>query len=917
MQTVFIILMENQNLSSFNTSTAPYEMGTLVPAGALATQYYDPPNSHPSEPNYVWLEAGGNEGLTTDNDPSVSNSTATTQHLATYLTQAGLSWREYAENITGTDCPLVSNENSLDSTSTSANYYARHLPFVFFQDLTDDESSTSATCIANIRPYSQLATDLANGTVARYNFITPNGTDDMHDSDIPTGDAWLAQNVPAILNSSAFKNNGVLIITFDEGIDSGSDGDGPIPMFVLSPLAKTNYTNSIFYDHSSTLLTLQEIFGVGPCLQNACTATDLSDLFLPGAIPPLPTEAGQSINFGALSNQTLGTGPFTLNATASSGLPVSFASTTPAVCAVSGTSMTLTAVGTCTIQATQPGNGTYLAATPVDQSFDVLEGSTGSQSQTITFGALPNEAMGSGPFTLSATASSGLAVSFASTTTSVCTVSAASVTLVAVGTCTIQATQAGNGTYVAATPVNQSFQVIPEGETVVELASGTSYTVPANWNSSNNTIEVIGGGGGGSYSPSSSIAAAGGGGGAYSKATNVTLTPGSTITYQVGAGGAGGTSGSPAGGTGGDTYFCNATTNCTSITGSAVVAGAKGGSGGPTSSASAPGGAASGGYPSSGVLYSGGASGAGNNGPNPDGGPGGGGAAGPNGPGGAGGSNESGTAGGGGGGGNGNGGAGQPPSADVGGGAGGWNNLGSGSGALGVGAANGGNGSYGGGGGGAGGGGAGGAPPYGGSGGNGGNGTEWDSAHGSGGGGGGGAGASANGAGGACGLYGGGAGGAGDDYSGNGPAGCQGIIVLTYMSSQGTQEQTITFGALSNEVLGTAPFTVSATASSGLAVSFASTTTSVCTVSGATVTLVAVGTCTIQATQAGNATYAAATPVNQSFQVTQGSQTITFGALSNEAMGTAPFTVSATASSGLAVSFASTTTSVCTVSGAT
>ena len=66
---------------------------------------------------------------------------------------------------------------------------------------------------------------------------------------------------------------------------------------------------------------------------------------------------------------------------------------------------------------------------------------------------------------------------------------------------------------------------------------------------------------------------------------------------------------------------------------------------------------------------------------------------------------------------------------------------------------------------------------------------------------------------------------------------------------------------------------MSATASSGLAVSFASTTTSVCTVSGTTVTLVAVGTCTIQATQAGNANYAAATPVNQSFQVTQGSQT--------------------------------------------
>jgi hypothetical protein len=68
-------------------------------------------------------------------------------------------------------------------------------------------------------------------------------------------------------------------------------------------------------------------------------------------------------------------------------------------------------------------------------------------------------------------------------------------------------------------------------------------------------------------------------------------------------------------------------------------------------------------------------------------------------------------------------------------------------------------------------------------------------------------------------------------------------------------------------VLGNAPFTLTATASSSLAVSFASTTTSVCTVSGTTATLVALGTCTIQATQSGNATYTTATPVSQSFQV--------------------------------------------------
>jgi hypothetical protein len=80
--------------------------------------------------------------------------------------------------------------------------------------------------------------------------------------------------------------------------------------------------------------------------------------------------------------------------------------------------------------------------------------------------------------------------------------------------------------------------------------------------------------------------------------------------------------------------------------------------------------------------------------------------------------------------------------------------------------------------------------------------------------------------------------------------------------------QTIAFGALSNQLLGSAPFKVSATASSGLTVSFNSQTKNVCTVSGTTVTLVASGTCTIQATQAGNTNWAAAAPVNQGFQVT-------------------------------------------------
>ena len=90
--------------------------------------------------------------------------------------------------------------------------------------------------------------------------------------------------------------------------------------------------------------------------------------------------------------------------------------------------------------------------------------------------------------------------------------------------------------------------------------------------------------------------------------------------------------------------------------------------------------------------------------------------------------------------------------------------------------------------------------------------------------------------------------------------------------------QSITFNPLSNQVYGTAPFLIGATASSSLPVSFASQTMSVCTVSNVTVTLVSTGKCTLQATQGGNATYSAATPVKQSFQVTQAQPGLAIGA---------------------------------------
>ncbi len=270
--TVFIILMENHNWSTIKGSNdAPYINNTLLPIASYTDAYYNPPGIHPSEPNYLWLEAGTGFGITNDKLPAI-NHQSTTAHFVTLLKNAGVTWKTYQENITGTTCP----------TADAYPYAPKHNPFVFFDDVIN------AGCTVTMRPFTELAGDLTNHTTAHYNFITPNLINDMHDSAAPLnnpvkqGDTWLSQNVPAILNSTAYQNNGLVLITWDEG----TSGDGPIGMIVLSPLAKGGgHHNAIRYTHSSTLRTLQKIFNVGPLLGGAATAIDLSDLFVLNAIP--------------------------------------------------------------------------------------------------------------------------------------------------------------------------------------------------------------------------------------------------------------------------------------------------------------------------------------------------------------------------------------------------------------------------------------------------------------------------------------------------------------------------------------------------------------------------------------------------------------------------------------------------------
>ena len=165
-------------------------------------------------------------------------------------------------------------------------------------------------------------------------------------------------------------------------------------------------------------------------------------------------KSDQLITFNALPSKKISDGDFALTAIASSGLTVTYTSDNPSVATISGTIVVMTGMGTTTITASQPGGTMYNPAPPVSQTLTVVKG-----DQTITFNALPVKVPGDPDFTLNATASSGLAVSYTSSNGAVATVSGNTVTIHGTGSTTLTASQAGDTNYNAAPSVAQTLSV--------------------------------------------------------------------------------------------------------------------------------------------------------------------------------------------------------------------------------------------------------------------------------------------------------------------------------------------------------------------------------------------------------------------------------------------------------------------------
>ena len=227
-------------------------------------------------------------------------------------------------------------------------------------------------------------------------------------------------------------------------------------------------TGNVTFSDGATVISSATLNGSG---QAAFTTTSLSvgshsiTASYPGdsnslaststVLTQVVNKADQFITFTPIPGKTYGDADFSVSATASSGLPVSF-SIVSGPATILGSTVHITGAGTVTVRASQAGNGNYNAAPDVDQSFEVAKA-----NQAIVFAALPDKTYGDSPFTVSATGGgSGNAVTFNASGN--CTsggLNGSTITITGAGPCTVTASQAGNANYNAAPDVPRSFTV--------------------------------------------------------------------------------------------------------------------------------------------------------------------------------------------------------------------------------------------------------------------------------------------------------------------------------------------------------------------------------------------------------------------------------------------------------------------------
>ncbi|MGZ4581218.1 MAG: alkaline phosphatase family protein [Nocardioidaceae bacterium] len=295
---VFVVIGENTELGQVNKTNAPFIMGTVKPQAAWLTNYFAV--THFSEANYAAMTSGQFTHCQ-QFDGAIASCHQDVPNIFHQLDGVGVSWQSWMESMPN-PCQVV----SAGGAKTQNHYAPKHNPAVFYDNVegkggvwSADPNGQSDECKANDiatggtgpNDMSTFNSALQAGHVGRFNYIVPNECEDGHDNCQPQGngvtqfDNFLAQEVPKIMNSSAFGSDGVLIITYDEGTSNkgpGSSkqfaGGGNVIFAVLGPLARPGEYGSN-YNHYSLLRTWEDGFGITEHPANAAGATPINTIW--------------------------------------------------------------------------------------------------------------------------------------------------------------------------------------------------------------------------------------------------------------------------------------------------------------------------------------------------------------------------------------------------------------------------------------------------------------------------------------------------------------------------------------------------------------------------------------------------------------------------------------------------------------
>jgi hypothetical protein len=257
---VFLIVLENKSEQDIiGSPNAPY-LNSLIDQYGLANDYQGV--AHPSQPNYLAVFSGSTQEVFDDEVHDVS-----APSIADQLEAAGRTWRVFAENLPAEPC--FTGASATDGPEGPGLYVRKHNPAVSFVAI----SGASDRC-GNIQPLAAF-----DPAAADFQLIVPNMCHTMHDCPVADGDGWLRDFVPSIMGSSAWKDNGVLFITFDEGADKSRQNE--VPTLVIAPDVAPGFRSGVAHNHYSLLRTIETGLGV-PCLAESCNANTMGEFFRPG-----------------------------------------------------------------------------------------------------------------------------------------------------------------------------------------------------------------------------------------------------------------------------------------------------------------------------------------------------------------------------------------------------------------------------------------------------------------------------------------------------------------------------------------------------------------------------------------------------------------------------------------------------------